>query len=80
MNNISVIPEVMISKLLTIKGMYNYNYQDLTDAVSFFDKYHATYDFKLFIEKEFNLSEVEEAFQYAVNYKPLRTLITNTNV
>jgi len=80
MNNIPINPEVMIRKLLTIKGMHNYNYQDLTDAVSFFDKYHATYDFKLFIEKEFNLSEVEEAFQYAVNYKPLRTLITNTNV
>lgn len=80
MNNIPINPEVMIRKLLTIKGMHNYNYQDLTEAVSFFDIHHATYDFNLLIEKEFSLNEVEQAFQYAVSKKPLRTLITNTHV
>lgn len=74
--SIEVNAEVMIRKLLSIKGMHNYNYEDFINAVSFFEDHFSDYPFDTFIEKEFPLQETLEAFQYAIKHKPYRVLIT----
>lgn len=74
--NIEINPEVMIRKLLSIKGMHNYNYEDFINAVNFFKDHFTDYPFGTFVEKEFTLQETEKAFQYAIKYKPYRVLIT----
>ncbi|RED23638.1 alcohol dehydrogenase [Flavobacterium cutihirudinis] len=74
--NIEINPEVMIRKLLSIKGMHNYNYEDFVNAVSFFENHFLDYPFETFIEKEFGLNETKEAFEYAIKHKPYRVLIT----
>lgn len=74
--NIAINPEVMIRKLLSIKGMHNYNYEDFVHAVSFFEDHFTHYPFDTFIEKEFTLQDTEEAFHYAIKHKPYRVLIT----
>jgi len=73
--NIQINPEVMIRRLLSIKGMHNYNYQDFVSAVSFFKDHFTDYPFDTFIEKEFTMQDAEEAFQYAIKHKPYRVLI-----
>lgn len=74
--NIEINPEVMIRKLLSIRGMHNYNYEDFIHAVSFFEEHYRDYPFDTFVEKEFSLQETAEAFQYAIEHKPYRVLIT----
>lgn len=74
--DVSINPEKMIRNLLTIKGMHNYNYDDFVQAVSFFENHFNDYPFQSFIEKEFELENTTEAFEYAIKYKPFRVLIT----
>ncbi|KIO51797.1 hypothetical protein IW18_16195 [Flavobacterium hibernum] len=74
--NVEVNPEVIIRKLLSIRGMHNYNYEDFTNAVDFFEDHFLDYPFHTFIEKEFPFQDTEKAFHYAAKYKPYRVLIT----
>lgn len=79
MKPIPIDPEQIIRKLLTIRGMHNYNYQDFIQAVSFFQQHSARFPFDTFIEKQFDLTQTAEAFEYAVKHHPFRVLIKNEN-
>ena len=74
--DLPINPEQIIRKLLTIKGMHNYNYADFIAAVDFFQNYSTHFPFKTFIEKRFALTQSEQAFKYAVTHRPFRVLIT----
>ncbi|SIO53000.1 zinc-binding dehydrogenase [Chitinophaga niabensis] len=69
---LQVDAEKVIRKLLTIKGLHNYNYQDFTYALDFITRNWEKYPFGQVVGKEFSLNEVQEAFEYAVQFKPLR--------
>lgn len=64
--------EQMIRRILTIKGLHNYNYQDFSTAVDFIIANWKKYPFSDLVEKEFSLEQVNEAFDYAVVNKPIR--------
>lgn len=64
--------EQVVRKLLTIKGLYNYNYEDFVYAVDFIGRCHARFPFSKIIGKEFSLAEAQSAFEYAIEFKPLR--------
>lgn len=64
--------EQMIRRILTIKGLHNYNYQDFSTAVDFIIENWKKYPFSDLVEKEFSLEQVNEAFDYAVVNKPIR--------
>lgn len=63
--DISVNAEVLVRKLLTIKGLHNYIHQDLGYAIDFLSKNNKTYPFEKLVEKEFSLKELDAAFEYA---------------
>lgn len=69
---VNIDAEQMIRKLITIKGLHNYNYDDLKYAVDFIERYHEKYPFNKIVSAEFTLTEAEKAFEYALEYKPLR--------
>ncbi len=69
---IAVDAEMMVRKMLTIKGLHNYNYIDFRYAVDFMSANCNKYPFARTIEKEFPLSETVLAFEYALQHKPLR--------
>lgn len=69
---VPVDAQKIVRKLLTIKGLHNYNYQDFTNATAFIVKEHIKYPFSELIEKEYPLDNVEEAFQFAIENKPVR--------
>ncbi|WP_175623405.1 zinc-binding dehydrogenase [Chryseobacterium schmidteae] len=77
MPDLPLNPEQIIRKLLTIKGMHNYNYDDFINAVDFMEKHHADFPFIELIEAEFPLEQTKEAFDYAVENKPYRVVISN---
>ncbi len=69
---IQVDPEQIVRKLVTIKGLHNYNYEDLKYAVAFIERCHKKYPFSRIVGEEFVLQEAEQAFEYALQHKPLR--------
>ncbi len=77
---IQVDAEKVIRNLLTIKGIHNYNFDDLNYALNFLSDNHTKYPFASVVEKEFVLSDAEKAFQYAVANKPIRVgILINEN-
>lgn len=69
---IKVNPETMIRKLLTIRGLHNYNYEDFRTARDFMVEHLDEFPFHLIVEKEFALADADAAFEYAMEHKPLR--------
>lgn len=64
--------EFIVRNLVTIKGLHNYNEIDLVSAVDFIEQYHHSFDFELLICGDFNLDQVNDAFEYALNQNPFR--------
>jgi len=70
--DININAERVIRNLISIKGLHNYNYDDLANAVLFMGNNWQKYPFTEVIGKEFTLEEVDDAFDYAISQKPLR--------
>ncbi|WP_156307206.1 zinc-binding dehydrogenase [Sphingobacterium endophyticum] len=70
---IEIDAEQVIRKLLQIKGLHNYNYDDFNTATDFIIENYNKYPFAHLIEKEFDFDQIEEAFEFAVKNKPVRT-------
>lgn len=64
--------EKIIRRVLTIRGLHNYNYDDFVYALEFISRTWKKYPFENSIEKEFSLDYANEAFEYALKHKPLR--------
>lgn len=71
--------EQMIRKMLTIKGLHNYNYTDFSNAVDFIVKNWKKYPFESLIERDFPLSNINEAIQFAIANKPIRAGLYMSN-
>lgn len=65
-------PESIIRNLITIKGLHNYNFQDFAHAVDFIQRNWRRFPFENVVEKQFDLSDAQQAFEYAIEHKPLR--------
>ncbi|MFA6946648.1 MAG: alcohol dehydrogenase catalytic domain-containing protein [Pedobacter sp.] len=70
--------EFIVRNLVNIKGLHNYNDADLVYAVDFIEQHQHSFDFELLICSGFNLEQVNEAFEYAVNQNPFRVGIQIT--
>ncbi len=69
---VQVNAEQLVRRLITIKGLHNYNTGDLVAALDFIACNWSHYPFVRVVEQEFCLSEANEAFAYALREKPLR--------
>ncbi len=56
---------LLTTKMITIKGIHNYNTSDLVDSLHFLKKTHKSYPFADLVTHRFNLQEVEESFALA---------------
>jgi len=64
--------EKIVRNLHTIKGLHNYNEDDLVAAVNFMEENHNNFPFLSLVHDQFTLNEVNEAFQYAISANPHR--------
>lgn len=69
---VHVNAEMIVRRLLTIKGLHNYNEKDLISAVAFIESCHDKFDFESMITGGFELKDVNQAFETAVNENPFR--------
>jgi putative phosphonate catabolism associated alcohol dehydrogenase len=59
--------EQLIRKILTIKGLHNYNANDLVSAVEFMEQNHKCFPFEDLVCDQFDLDSVNEAFHFGLN-------------
>jgi putative phosphonate catabolism associated alcohol dehydrogenase len=69
---VPVDAQKVVRKLLQIRGLHNYNYEDFVNATAFIENNYLKYPFEALIEKEYPLDEVAEAFTFATASKPVR--------
>lgn len=70
--HLSIDTEMIIRRLLTIKGLHNYNETDLLNAVTFMENSYSYFNFESLIAKPFPITEVYQAFEYAIHKNPYR--------
>jgi len=75
---IMVDAEKIVRKILTIKGLHNYNQTDLLNAVEFIEQNHKKFPFEELIFDGFDLSGVKEAFECAIQTNKFRVGIHTT--
>ena len=69
---VPVDAESVVRKVLQIRGLHNYNYDDFKYATRFIENNYQKYPFEQIVSREFPLEMTEEAFSYAVKEKPIR--------
>jgi putative phosphonate catabolism associated alcohol dehydrogenase len=69
---VNIDAQKVVRKLLQIRGLHNYNYEDFLQATSFIEDNYRKYPFEDLIEEEYSLDRVEEAFEFASERKPVR--------
>lgn len=72
MRKIAIDAEQIVRKIITIKGLHNYNFEDLRYALDFISNNYQKFPFDKVVAKEFALEDTQKAFEYAVAHKPLR--------
>jgi putative phosphonate catabolism associated alcohol dehydrogenase len=75
---VPVNAEMIVRKLLTIKGLHNYNEKDLIAAVAFIESTCEQYNFNGMVHGGFGLNQITEAYQYALDKNPFRVGIDPT--
>jgi putative phosphonate catabolism associated alcohol dehydrogenase len=63
---LQISAEQLVRSVHTIRGLHNYNAQDLVSAVEFMEKNYATFPFESLVHDKFNLDAVNEAFAYGL--------------
>jgi len=69
---VAVDAQHLVRKLLQIRGLHNYNYDDFLKATVFIENHFEKYPFEALVEEEFALEQMDAAFTYACEIKPVR--------
>ncbi len=73
--SITVDPEQVVRRLLSIHGVHNYAPQDLLTAVRFLRDHATDFPFAQLVPRSFPLTDVNQALEYADREKPIRIAI-----
>jgi putative phosphonate catabolism associated alcohol dehydrogenase len=65
--DLSINAEQVVRRIQVIKGLHNYNADDLVDAVNFIEANHANFPFLSLIHDSFPLGSANEAFAYGMS-------------
>lgn len=76
---VPLLAEQIVRRMLTIRGIHNYNTLDLLRAVDFMESDHDRYPFFTLVEGHFPLEQAAAAFEYALNHHPYRAGIRGSN-
>ncbi len=76
---VEVDAQKIVRKLLQIRGLHNYNYDDFVNATTFIENNYLKYPFEELIEKEFTLDDIEAAFKFASESRPVRVGVKISN-
>jgi putative phosphonate catabolism associated alcohol dehydrogenase len=69
---VQINAEQVVRNLWTIRGLHNYNQDDLLSAVRFLEKFDHLFCFSRLVENKGRAEKIQEAFQDAINSNHLR--------
>ena len=72
---VPIFPEQVVRRLLRISGVYNYNPEDLEAALEFLSQAQGRFPFEELVGKSFPLNEINAAFDFAKQQRPLRVAV-----
>lgn len=72
---VSLDPESVVRRCLTISGVHNYAPCDLAQAVRFLHAHAEDYPFEAVVDQAFALSNANEAIEYAFSERPIRVAV-----
>jgi alcohol dehydrogenase len=72
---VSIDPEQIVRRWISIHGVHNYAPEDLITAVKFLGMYNEQYPFAKLVERSFSLKEINQAIEYATTHRPIRIAI-----
>jgi alcohol dehydrogenase len=70
---VEIDAELVVRNILQIRGLHNYNYEDLKNAADFIEANYEKFPFWSLVEKEFTLEKTGDAFEFSVHQMPVRT-------
>lgn len=71
-DSVSIAPETVVRRCLTLTGVHNYAPHDLAHAVRFLAESHTRFPFAELVAKSFPLENVNDAFRFAESERPVR--------
>jgi Zn-dependent alcohol dehydrogenase len=77
--DLAINAEQVVRRIQVIKGLHNYNADDLVDAVNFIEANQASFPFLSLIHDSFPLESVNEAFTYGISSNIHRVGINLSN-
>ena len=72
---VEISAETVVRRLTTIRGVHNYTPDDLKTAVRFLQDNAGRYPFDSLVSRSFALSQVQSAFEHAIDERPLRVAV-----
>jgi putative phosphonate catabolism associated alcohol dehydrogenase len=77
---VQVSAEDVVRRLLQIQGVYNYQPEDLETALAFLSATWRNYPFEDLVGPAFELTDVQQAFEFAEQHRPARVAVRCTAV
>jgi hypothetical protein len=72
---VSIDPEHVVRRWLSVHGVHNYSPQDLRAAVTFLERVGSEFPFAELVEFTYPLAEVNTAIETAVRCRPFRIAV-----
>jgi len=72
---ITIMPESVVRRMLTIRGLHNYLPSDLADGLDFLSRTQNRFPFEDLVSKTFPLKHTKQAFEFARDQRPIRIAI-----
>lgn len=70
--SVSLNAERIVRKLITIRGLHNYNIDDFRAAVEFIERHHGELPVRERVDDQFGLDQIHQAFEHAKNCNAFR--------
>lgn len=72
---LSFSPEMIVRRMLTVRGLHNYQPDDLAEALRFLERTQSRFPFASLVSQTFSLDKVQDAFEFARDQHPVRVAI-----
>lgn len=72
---VSMDPELIVRRCLSIRGVHNYAPVDLVTAIRFLSDAGQKYPFAELVAKQFALADINEAIEFAIENRPVRIAV-----
>ena len=70
--SVAISAEMVVRRLLSIRGLHNYNREDFLRAIEFIESSWQQYPFRELVDDRFTLDNVNDAFRCGVEENPFR--------